>query len=109
MLLAPVSLKHIISFLRADEKQINRSAKSGRGTRDQDREMADRISHEPPEYFLFKQIPALVDPLPVLQPLKPDGTGRHNDSLQFPVYGCLLAMFPDHIHSNIQPLFVNNR
>jgi len=29
MLLAPVSLKHIISFLRADEKQINRGAKSG--------------------------------------------------------------------------------
>jgi len=65
--------------------------------------MADRIFHEPPEYFLFKQIPALVDPLPGLQPLKPDGTGRHNDSLQFPVYGCLLAMPPDHIHSNIQP------
>jgi len=30
MLLVPVVLNHIISFLRADEKQINRCAKNGR-------------------------------------------------------------------------------
>jgi len=77
MLLVPVVLDYIISFLRADEKQINRCAKNRRVTRDKDMERANRIFHESPESF-----PALVDPLPGLQPLKPDGR-------------CLLAMLPD--------------
>jgi hypothetical protein len=54
MLLVSVVLNHIISFLRADEKQINRCAKNRRVTRDKDSERANRISHEPPEYYLLR-------------------------------------------------------
>jgi hypothetical protein len=93
MLSVPVVITYIISLLREVEKQINRCAKNGRGTRDQDRERAERIFHEPHGHFLLKLNYVLADEFPGHRSERPDGTDSHHGSLQVPVCQCLLAMF----------------